>query len=155
MSNTLSKRFVDGYYINPDFHAKYKIGHELGAGAHGFVLEAQRLNDGKKVAVKFIPVDLGRNWPTHPVYGQVPREVLKMGWMSHDNMVALVDVIKDDSYAYIVSVGFRMSWNHILTNVCRSRNSVGVSGSREMEGEDYFGHTAIAPCMHTSCRTAQ
>ncbi len=79
----------------------------LGAGAHGFVIEARRRQDGREVAVKFVRTAddsrVGRPWHTHSVHGRVPYEVVVLHGVVHDNVIALVEVLRDDTYVYIVS----------------------------------------------------
>ena len=104
-AHSLSPRFPEGYCIHPDFHAKYEVVAELGAGGQGFVLQAQRRTDGQQVAVKLSrkPDHFSDRWSEHPTYGFVNNDVLTMDVARHENIIALLDVYSDDTYLYIVS----------------------------------------------------
>ena len=73
------------------------------------MIGGQRRRDGRKVAVKFIPVAhdgvVGpRLWWDNPRFGRIPHEVqmmLNLGY--HKNLAVLKDIFKDDTYVYIVS----------------------------------------------------
>ncbi|KAI0092381.1 kinase-like domain-containing protein [Irpex rosettiformis] len=102
-AETFSYYFLEGYYIHPDFVAKYELGYELGVGGNGLVLQARRRSDGQEVAVKFVyKGDDTEHWFQHPKYGPVTRDVVIMERAKHENIVALLDVFGDEDYLYIV-----------------------------------------------------
>ncbi|KAI0763926.1 kinase-like domain-containing protein [Irpex lacteus] len=111
-TNTLPKTrfaivFPDNYHIQPAFYAKYELEKLLGAGAHGFVIEARRRQDGREVAVKFVQTAddsrIGRPWRNHPIHGRVPYEVVVMP----------CNIFRDDTYVYVVQELHGTLWNPI------------------------------------------
>ncbi|KAI0759468.1 kinase-like domain-containing protein [Irpex lacteus] len=116
-AKALCDRFPDNYHIQPAFYAKYELEKLLGAGAHGFVIEARRRQDGREVAVKFVQTAddsrIGRPWRNHPIHGRVPYEVVVMHAIVHDNVIGLIEVFRDDTYVYVVQELHGTLWNPI------------------------------------------
>ncbi len=87
-------RMVDGTFPFPSgFTDKYKITSLIGEGSFGFVVEAERLRDGRMVAVKWalrekIPP---RMWHYDSELGLVPTEVINLKQFSHPSIIQLLD----------------------------------------------------------------
>lgn len=95
--------FPPNYTLLPEFTRQYKLGAVLGSGAYASVHIAQRLSDGHQVAVKFIKIADDGSWSRHRKWGLVPRDVIFMDKVQHENIIKLIDVFRDDTYIYVVS----------------------------------------------------
>ena len=91
------------YELLREFRKQYKLGKVLGCGAFGYVYQARRRCDGRKVAVKFVEADDNSLWLQHPKWGLVPRDILVMSELEHEHIVKLIDVFRDKEYVYVVS----------------------------------------------------
>eukprot|EP00842_Homolaphlyctis_polyrhiza_P003060 jgi/Hompol1/3755/HPOL_006720-RA len=94
---SIAQRELDNYELQQDFMQKYALVAELGHGATGFVLSAERIEDGLPVAVKFlyktrIPVS---SWKRDRAIGIVPLEVFLLKRINHPNIIRFLDVFED------------------------------------------------------------
>ena len=92
------------YELLREFRKQYKLGKILGCGAFGYVYQARRRSDRRKVAVKFVHADGDDLWLQHPRWGWVPRDILVMSELEHEHIIKLIDVFRDEEYVYVVSV---------------------------------------------------
>lgn len=81
-----------------NFHSKYKLGSVLGQGSYSVVKIANRLADGKKVAVKI----LTRSKLKSEDESNLREEVRILMRLDHPNIVKALDFFEDDSYFYFV-----------------------------------------------------
>src|SRR5580765_1975128 len=81
------------------FGGKYKIIRRLAKGGMGAVYLAERHHDGQKFAVKILTEEFSK---MPGIQGRFKREASATGRLEHPNIVATVEMSKEDSYTYIV-----------------------------------------------------
>jgi len=81
------------------FGGKYKIIRRLAKGGMGAVYLAERFHDGSKVAVKILTEEFSK---MPGIQGRFKREASATGRLEHPNIVATVEMAKEDNYTYIV-----------------------------------------------------
>lgn len=75
---------------------RYEVLAPLGRGATSTVYRARDRVDGREVALKAVPVELG-------LHGRVEREVHAAAMLAHPGLVPILDWGEDDEHLYIVS----------------------------------------------------
>lgn len=115
---TVSARKLAQHALHPLFASQYSIQEELGSGGFGFVVRAERNEDGLSVAVKFIERNKipSHGWVTSRYWGEapglspptegyrnVPLEAFVLRSVRHDGVVAFIDLFEDETYFYLVS----------------------------------------------------
>ena len=97
---------LGSYELLDDFGSKYLLLHELGSGASGFTVACQRIEDGLRVAVKFIyksrlPIHM---WKRDRKLGSVvPMEVFMLNRICHPNIIRFFEVFEDNKFFYVVT----------------------------------------------------
>ncbi|HZE99652.1 MAG TPA: serine/threonine-protein kinase, partial [Planctomycetota bacterium] len=81
------------------FGGKYKIIRRLAKGGMGVVYLADRHHDGQKVAVKILTEEFSR---MPGIQGRFKREASATGRLEHPNIVATLEMSKEENYTYIV-----------------------------------------------------
>src|SRR4029077_4086291 len=81
------------------FGGKYKILKRLAKGGMGAVYLAERHHDGHKVAVKILTEEFSK---MPGIQGRFKREASATGRLEHPNIVATIEMAKEDNYTYIV-----------------------------------------------------
>jgi predicted Ser/Thr protein kinase len=81
------------------FGGKYKIIRRLAKGGMGAVYLAERFNDGSKVALKILTEEFSK---MPGIQGRFKREAGATGRLEHPNIVATIEMAKEDNYTYIV-----------------------------------------------------
>jgi predicted Ser/Thr protein kinase len=81
------------------FGGKYKIIRRLAKGGMGAVYLAERFHDGHKVAVKILTEEFSK---MPGIQGRFKREAGATGRLEHPNIVATIEMAKEDNYTYIV-----------------------------------------------------
>jgi len=81
------------------FGGKYKIIRRLAKGGMGAVYLAERHHDGHKVAVKILTEEFSK---MPGIQGRFKREASATGRLEHPNIVATIEMAKEESYTYIV-----------------------------------------------------
>ncbi|KAJ3077166.1 hypothetical protein HDU98_007551 [Podochytrium sp. JEL0797] len=111
-----AKSFLrDPAKLPSEFRSKYKLLNEfLGEGAFGFVMVALRLEDGMKVAIKFITSEkIPRDcWVPNPVnLGElVPVEVARLQEVNHPNIIKYISHMKTDKYFIFITELHGTEW---------------------------------------------
>lgn len=130
------------------FADKYRAVAVIGQGSFGFVLRAQRVRDGRDVAVKFI---LRQNinaaaWIFNAELGMVPSEVHFLHSLQHPGIVQFLDHFDDGKYVYLVTELFGTSWSPSNPLLNGTRNP-GLKRSRAVRPETQ----EEAPCDLFEC----
>ena len=74
-----------------DFNSKYVVGHTLGSGSFGNILEALQIHTFQTVALKYIKKKEVESWLT--IHGtEVPSEAVYLNFLEHDNIIEIVDL---------------------------------------------------------------
>jgi predicted Ser/Thr protein kinase len=81
------------------FGGKYKIIRRLAKGGMGAVYLAERFHDGSKVALKILTEEFSK---MPGIQGRFKREAGATGRLEHPNIVATIEMAKEDNYTYIV-----------------------------------------------------
>ena len=81
------------------FGGKYRILRRLAKGGMGAVYLAERHQDGGKVAVKILTEEFSR---MPGIQGRFKREASATGRLEHPNIVATLEMAKEETYTYIV-----------------------------------------------------
>ncbi|MBV8881735.1 MAG: serine/threonine protein kinase [Planctomycetaceae bacterium] len=81
------------------FGGKYRIVKRLAKGGMGAVYLAERHHDGHKVAVKILTEEFSK---MPGIQGRFKREASATGRLEHPNIVATIEMAKEDNYTYIV-----------------------------------------------------
>jgi len=130
--NAYSDQYFTNYNYNPEFSKKYRIKEEMGRGGFGLVFVAERISDGKEVAVKFIikekvPVSA---WVKDPELGIVPREVFLLKNVDHPCIIKYLDCYSDRKYFYLVTELHGSPW-------CEKNNSRSYQNENDTVNTKY------------------
>ena len=117
-----AKLMLNGTYFRfkmmSNFMNKYRLISIIGQGSFGFVLKAERVKDGYKVAVKFIyKLNINaNNWTFDCELGLIPTEVFFLKNLNHRGIVQFLDYFEEDRYAYLVTELHGINWGEIERN---------------------------------------
>lgn len=129
----------------PIFISKYKLKSSIGQGSFGFVLKAERLRDGREVAIKFIyrqNINVA-NWLFDSELGMIPAEVFYLKSLRHVGIVQFLDYFDDGRYIYLVTELFGTSWSPGHNKELYSKRNPGIKS----EGANNIN----APCDLFEC----
>jgi len=86
-----------------DFHAHYRVGHQIGKGSFGTVQLAIHKNSGLETAVKILPKQHGQ-WTREKTIGRIMREVQVLKQMQAVNgVVRLLDFFEEEDCVRVVT----------------------------------------------------
>ncbi|KAJ8324669.1 hypothetical protein QVD99_002689 [Batrachochytrium dendrobatidis] len=120
-TSSIAEIELSEYHLLPEFLERYSLIGELGHGATGFVMVAERIEDGEQVAVKFlyknrIPVT---SWKRDRSIGFIPLEAFLLRRISHPNVIQFLDIFEDAKYCYLIMEMHGTQWknSHIQPDI--------------------------------------
>lgn len=129
----------------PIFTGKYKLKSSIGQGSFGFVLKAERIRDGREVAIKFIyrqNINVA-NWLFDSELGIIPSEVFYLKSLRHSGIVQFLDYFDDGRYVYMVTELFGTSWSPGNNKELNAKRNPGIKAEA--------GSNFNAPCDLFEC----
>lgn len=158
-----SKLMLNGKYYRFQvvelFLKKYKIISIIGQGSFGFVLKAERLRDGKEVAIKFIyrfSIN-SSNWLFDPELGMIPSEIYYLKSLRHSGIIQFLDYFDDGRYVYMITELFGTSWCPAMNKNLNSIKNPGIKmdnrGSSSVTGSPCDLFECIEAHKHLPERT--
>lgn len=137
------------FKLVPIFMGKYKLKSSIGQGSFGFVLKAERLRDGRDVAIKFIyrqNINV-TNWLFDSELGIIPAEVYFLKSLRHGGIVQFLDYFDDGRYIYLVTELHGTSWSPGSNKELNPKRNPGIKTDNHINGHG----SPCAPCDLFEC----
>ncbi|KAJ1330101.1 hypothetical protein BSLG_009733 [Batrachochytrium salamandrivorans] len=101
---SIAGRELTDYMMQEEFAERYSLLGELGHGATGFVVAAERIEDSR------IPVS---SWKRDRSIGFIPLEAFLLKRINHPNIIRFLDIYEDAKYFYLVMEIHGTQWKNI------------------------------------------